>query len=442
MFDIELDVLCLVADYDRVEPRVLQEMNDILATNRRADLEIAVIITQDSTATRLTRKRAGETAYVALTRDEVQTPDFTFREALAQTLLTVDHFNVTVPITEPSAFFGRTEDIRELQLAVRAGQHVGVFGLRKAGKSSLLNQLARVLNAEGYPVARIELEEFIDSPRHFKATVVDAMAEALVAAGRPLPPLRTDRAHPSSVNDYWLSDIETIVRSTSSAAPIVLMCDEIDAALPVRTFREVSPDVDLGILRALTQLRGLFQRMQSLGENYPVFVAAGVDPAIFARSQVREQANPLFQFARVYFIRPMNRDELADMVRTLGKRTGMKFRDHALIDALLDEYGGHPLLTRKACSLVHLSRPEAQVPYSVPMEALQAAFAAEGPDTPHYAAMGMLEDFVTWFPEEGAALQKAVLQRTTSLSGDRLNHGREYGLLTRDDAIAMLTLLR
>ena len=52
--------------------------------------------------------------------------------------------------------------------------------------------------------------------------------------------------------------------------------------------------------------------------------------------------------------RGLRPEELQRLVRSLGKRMGLRFSASA-IDYLYERYGCHPYLTRIACSLTHLT---------------------------------------------------------------------------------------
>jgi lysine/ornithine N-monooxygenase len=53
MFDISREVLLMATDYDRVEPRILNEMQRQLRDNARTDDQVAVLVSIDPGAERL-----------------------------------------------------------------------------------------------------------------------------------------------------------------------------------------------------------------------------------------------------------------------------------------------------------------------------------------------------------------------------------------------------
>jgi hypothetical protein len=240
-----------------------------------------------------------------------------------------------------------------------------------------------------------------------------------------------------------LRDLGTVVDALADNVPgIVIVIDEIDTSLPGRTLGNSEEEDELGLLRALAQLRAFIQRRDMQGKQRPVLLCAGVDPGLFERPKVRRFANPLYQFATVQFIKPLDRDELQEMVRTLGKRTGMRFRQHQLIDELLLEYGGHPLLTRQACSYIHRRRPVGAVPYQVTLDDLDAATTATGPGTALSHARDVPVSFEEWYPEESALLEERLAAGAPPVGSSGLDHAVWYGILREDGSAQIRALLR
>lgn len=92
------------------------------------------------------------------------------------------------------------------------------------------------------------------------------------------------------------------------------------------------------------------------------------------------------------------------MVRSLGKRMALRYSDHRTIDFLFEEFGGHPLLTRKACSVAARKRPRKEIPWHVPLLALEEASEMRGPNTPQSEVADVLASFTEWFGDEAAML--------------------------------------
>lgn len=439
MFDIDLEVLCMATEYDRVEPRVLDDLQRSLET-ARVDDEIAVLASADPNVERLTRKRPGGTAVLPINAASLDgAPDL--GTALARMLVTVDHFNVTVPIADPTAFFGREHDIEEARKCLGAGQHLGIFGLRKAGKSSLLNQIQRVAVGDRWAVARIDLNGYGGRASRAIEDLLRRLHGSLTSLGCKPGRLRSIGPTVSILQRYWLDDLTMLLDASGDRADVLIIIDEIDIILPGRLVAAGGDDADRSLLvAAFSQLRSIAQQRQAEARSYPVVLSAGVDPHIFEAPTTGGADNPLYQFSRVSFLEPLDREALAQMVRTLGKRTGMRFRDHRLIDELRDEYGGHPLLTRQACSWLHEHRPRGEVPYVATVEALHEAFSASGTGTASRHAHDTLEAFSSWYPDEAMLVYRLIAGEDVATTSMR--HAVDYGLVDSEGRIRIRALTR
>lgn len=406
MFDTRLEVMCLYTEYEHVEPRLLSVLQQRLRSDARVEPEFAIVVSLDPDLERLTARRRGEFAVLTINAMELGAADpRDLRARMADVLTTLDHYDFTFPVSEPSGFFGRRQQVDSLKFSLDRGQPVGIFGLRKAGKTSLLNFVQQQREDMGKPVVRIDLSE-VASVAEFRLELLKRAYAQLQAQGRAAK-LRlitregVYRGGELDVDLHWVSDLAAILDALGSRLELII--DEIDQAYPDRS--SLGVDAARGIFVALTQIRGLIQRRDATNANSMVLLCAGVDPAIFDRPILEGRDNLLYKVVRLDFLAPMDREEMAEMVRALGKRMGLRYRDHRVIDFLFQQYGGHPLLTRKACSWASRGRPPEEIPWDVPLNAVVAASERRGRDTPATQASDVLASFTEWFPDEADFLR-------------------------------------
>lgn len=104
----------------------------------------------------------------------------------------------------------------------------------------------------------------------------------------------------------------------------------------------------------------LWQTPQSMHQdtgNRFVFKIAGVNPHAMEKPTVGLFDNPLFSTAQSIYVGPFDGNAVREMVRRLGRYMGVRF-DEDVYPMLLREYGGHPFLTRQACSHLAAALPE------------------------------------------------------------------------------------
>ncbi len=405
-FDLHLDVLCLSASYDRVEPRTLTVFAERLRSHdARVDPDFAMLFTPDRHAADLVKRRRGQLAILTInSHDLINGPGMGLRERIAEIMITHDHYDLTRPITEPAAFYGRQAEVAELGFALDRGQSIGVFGLRKAGKTSLLNFVASQRKEKGKPVVWLDIS-VLQTAGAFQLELLEKCHAIIRELGLKPPRLmsltRDGNPNPGAqTNTYWVRDLNALLDTLPDR--LELFVDEIDQAWPSRS--NLGQEEATAVLRCLIQLRGVVQSREAGGKHGVGLVCAGVDPAIFEKPLIEGRDNLLYKFVRLSFLSPMKRHEMQDMVRSLGKRMALRYADHRTIDYLFQEFGGHPLLTRKACSVAARKRPHDVIPWYVPLSALEAAAQMRGPNTPQSEVKDVLASFTEWFGDEAAML--------------------------------------
>jgi hypothetical protein len=440
MFDAHLEIQLVYAEYTQVEPRLLELVQGRMAKNARIDHALFIIASLDQDVERLLRRRRGSFAAIDLHLGDLGSDAPDVRHRMSDVLTAVDHYDMTTPVHDPSGFFGRAQEFQEIISALERGQSVGVFGLRKTGKTSLLNYVAGRRRDADRPVVWVDISGLSDAD-DFRVRLLEKTwkrVATLTAEREELPRLRTLnrngelKVSPELMRLHWLRDLETLSQHLGQRLEVFI--DEVDQLHPDRS--HLGPIAN-ELLIAVTQLRGMIQSAEV--DSGMVLVCAGVDPALFERPLLSSGAdNLLYKLVRLMFLAPLTRDEMAEMVRDLGRRMGIRVRDHEVIDFLFKEYGGHALLTRKACSLASKERPRDQIPWHMSLVTVQTAAAQDGEGSPFRQAGEILMSFGQWFPDEAAMLrelwsgdseERELAQLVYDEDPRRVAHAGPYGLV-------------
>lgn len=456
MFDLHLEVQVLYAEYNRVEPRTLSMLQQRMSKDLRVEPGIAMVASNDSTVATMAQRRRGELNLVDITLSQLSQDSRDLRSRISAVLTAVDHFDVTNPIQEPSAFFGRKAEIDQLTQALNRGQSVGVFGLRKAGKTSLMNSIQRLREDAGRPVVKVDLSE-VASADEFKLRLLERAWAAVRAQVTEhgsvkvrMPRLRLldqngrTRTDVNNVSLHWTEDLRELVARSDKR--IELFIDEVDQAYPLRAQFGTETDA---LFQAIVQLRGLVQAGSSSDAGV-VLLCAGVDPSIFEQPLLEGRDNLIYKLVKLLWLSPMTRDEMAEMVRALGKRTAVRFPGHEVIDRLYQEFGGHPLLTRKACSAAIEGRDPAELPLYLTLDRLEASLIRRGVASVTEQAQDVFRSFAEWFPDEAQVLSllwssdkddREVGKAFRDDLANGLFHAKAYGLMFEDETPRIRALL-
>lgn len=257
-------------------------------------------------------------------------------------------------------FFGRAEELRELDRLISHGnRHVGIFGLRRIGKTSLLLELVERLRKrpDVVPIfVNLEISSAAPSAAHVAWRIGDATAE-LVASRTELShrgarrALRLPEAWDEVPAAVLMTDLATSLAALLSGGALkgvrlVVVLDEAEILLPT----PVQPMADA--IHLLRLVRGVSQQTEQL-----TLVIAGVNATPSESPSVGDDDNPLFGLLSIRYLGPLDVSACAEMIRSVGRRMRMRW-DPAATRAVTTYVGAHPLLARLAASDVWSRHPE------------------------------------------------------------------------------------
>jgi hypothetical protein len=260
----------------------------------------------------------------------------------------VDPYNVRHPVFDVLNFFGREALADELMHLLSAGQPLGLFGLRKMGKSSLLGYLRGRLS---YPAALLDLQmgtalsDLYD--RILRAWEDDARTRLGIDLG--LGEAQIGATDPTRDFVQVTRDILSKLTLKQPGGRLAILLDEIELLVPPIDATGEALGRYLSFTRAL---RGLIQEEQRLS-----LVIVGVDPTInrISRWSAAGDQNPFFSFVQEIYIPPLLEADCIQMVRNIGRQVVISYGDDAALQ-IARASGGHPYLARQLCSLIYGQR--------------------------------------------------------------------------------------
>jgi hypothetical protein len=247
-----------------------------------------------------------------------------------------DPYDESRPIIDPTWFYGRHELLERLPMALRQGQHVGLFGLRKVGKTSFIHQLRVRLNStptmwidcQGYPAVAEQLFNVI-----LDLFRTELKMRGIDAASGPIESFHEFRAQFLRLYELWVG--------SGGSGPIILILDEADKLFPDRKISQSEQILAVWIslfrvLRSLAQERGCLS-----------VLATAYRPDVNRQNMLSPSLgeNPMFMSFQEYFLGSLGRVETEAMLREIGAWKDISWSSEALTSTY-DLCGGHPLVTR------------------------------------------------------------------------------------------------
>lgn len=356
-----------------------------------------------------------------------------------------DLFGVASPLQDDNLFFGkdRSNVISELYGKYLQGEHGGLFGLRRIGKTSVLNLLRRRVEQNGGVAIYFDCTKY----HHLKwnsflhqivkelqekysvgseATAVGFLPEGLVldSAG--------SRYTVAKAPLSFEADLKLLHRNLSGRR-ILLIFDEIEqissGTSPSPSWREgTDPLFFWQTLRAISQT----------DSNIFSFVITGVNPKCIEVSKIGDQPNPIFNGLAPQYMTLFDYDDVKDMVSEIGGHLGLKF-DEEIFGKLVDDYGGHPFLTRQVCSKINMDVLEDREirPFTVSKYRYEKQ-AADYRTKMEAVIKQILDVLVDYYPSEYDLLKILALdgsrafKKSLSFGDSSIAHLLGYCLIKRD----------
>lgn len=309
---------------------------------------------------RIEERRQGKAAVIPLQQSAIEGPLdalSTLRRVFDQWIYRRDLFALNSPVVGRK-FFGREKPLAELREAISSGTPLGVFGLRKVGKTSLLKETERRLSDSGDIVAYIDLLRVpsdVSDTRWLYWRIANRLREQ--GKGVTSPHVRwrlagqfTDfLAIPPQfpVATAFDADMTALLAAVRSAGisphpKVVLLLDEVERLLPTR---QGKPGFE-GFFDFFSYFRGLNQETNDL-----VIVITGANAAVAEAAHFNSRDNPVFNFFREVYLQLLDATECALMIRNLGRGMGLHFSAPSCT-AVHSLTGGHPFFSRQLCSFL------------------------------------------------------------------------------------------
>lgn len=282
----------------------------------------------------------------------------------------IDPYASVNSLTDPQWFFGqhRQAAVQKLLSEITSGiNHLVVFGMRRVGKTILLNQLYLACQAQRYIVAIIVCKRMSS-----EYTYADVLSEIVREWSSTLETLYPDISMPSPsplVERYspataskFKTDIfklaKAIQQQINQVVKFVLILDEVDHIFP----GQESPE------ETYYQYCNLFQILKSVlespGQDGIVSMIVAMEyPWIHLIDRFphnRQFQNPLYRRFQPTSVDFLQRGDWNDMVQTIGVLAGIEYSAEGL-DVLYHYSSGHPEITRKLGSCLIELRDDGEI---------------------------------------------------------------------------------
>ena len=357
IFGFEYELLLVYSPFSSMQARTMQAINSIFLTEPakgRVENLVCIIVSAAPDAKEWVNAYTVEhqdlRTYVVLEEGIKCTPNHSLSSVFRQQLGERDLFDVQLPLLDDLYFFGRQTILQSIIANIKRCENSGVFGLRKTGKTSLLYKIKRTLDSTG------EAKTFIYDAKNINIRMRSWSNLMLLIMKDICNEFSLTYKLPDASDVLEVVQVfEKILEDIPKGKRIVLVIDEIE-------FISFAPPFDVHWKKDYFHFWQFLWSMQSVHRNI-CFVIAGVNPQVLEISSIDTVQNPLFSIVTPYYIQGLDRSDIHELARRIGRRMGMRF-DHTAVDYLYTRYGGHPLLTRLALSYENQNAPQKPISFT------------------------------------------------------------------------------
>ena len=378
-FDLAPELLVTLIPAREAQARDIEAAEERLLRDYRLDRGVVLVIARDQAAESKLAHQARETRRTHIffsfaDCEQVQDPQHWLRREFLTHLGSSDLFAPGPPVYGWD-FVGRQRELEVIRKHLHGGRPVGLYGLRKIGKTSLLFNLRQHLldesrrsSALAGDAAEMTLPIYLDTQKisflemnraGFLRELVQATYKTIrelgllpVALGLD-PNLGSIKSRnalgPEQIAGAGLQMLQLLIawaQERPSQRRVVLFIDEYERLLEDGDF----PRRDG--LQILTYLRGLLQSHPgSFG-----FLIAGRSRALASAPSFAGQQNPLLNLLIDLPLAALGQEELSQLMSKLGRRLSLDFERDAL-NFIWIETGGHPFLARELGRLIDQDIP-------------------------------------------------------------------------------------
>ncbi|SFK69775.1 AAA-like domain-containing protein [Lysobacter sp. cf310] len=343
-FGLNYEILGVYSPFPTAQPRMAQAIEQIIndaPAKGRVDRIVVFVFSDDFQVAEWAARYAMDhpdsrimiAAHAASLASAVN-PKNAVRDLLQSRLYHIDLFDYRLPLNSDAFYFGRSHDLTRITGAIDRGENAGIFGLRKTGKTSFIFKLRRVLE-DSDKAWFFYYDCKLPEVRSLRWDALLTRISKDIAQK-----LGVKWKDPSADQDVTVVFRDLVLRSR---VKIVLAFDEIEFISPNAI---LDPHWRRDFVDFWQTIWGVQSQIRKL-----VAIISGVIPKVAEVERFSGVQNPLFSIVRPHFLKGFPEEDVGKMVKAIGGKVGVVFDDNA-ISHLVGRYGGHPYLTRLACSSV------------------------------------------------------------------------------------------
>lgn len=438
-FNLVREVVLIMSPYTSFEARTLDVLDNLDVQLLRLEEVCCLVASKDANIEKVINSFLKSNA-----ESRVVVP-FTYKDIIAQDddylvnqmrrfFYSRDLFGLQEPLKKELYFFGRRDVIHELVNKHENRENAGIFGLRKTGKTSIIYGVIRVLDKKHSFALLVDCQTLhLQSWNIALKTIISNLISGLNLKLSSFKNGFSRYENEGEAAIAFSQDLKQILQQ--SKKNILLIFDEIEN-ITFGTSISEAWNTGQSFVRFWQIIRSFCQHNDT--KQHFSYLIAGTNPRCVEVPTIGHVDNPIFaQFTPMY-VTPFNFDHTEEMLSRLGGYMGIHF-DKSAIAAIVDDFGGHPLLMRQMASYIHRNVKKVR-PLEIgkhEYEEYKRQFYHDEAGFVQYAVM-ILQVLEDWYKDEYDMLKLLAqddIDNFKELAEEDIfiKHLKNYGIIEQDD---------
>ncbi len=388
VMSVDREVAIIFSTFPSLQARTIKFARNVISDEGvRLDPTLSIIVHKDSRGNNKLKnwgRQDGLTVLPIYIKGEMPAGE-DLERALSRELFSHDLFDVTGPVSDDSQFYGRRTEAQELGRKLQRGQIHACLGIRKIGKTSILNRVVNQLR-EYHESICVVIDCSKDSIWSLDAS--NLMWSIATCIHDTIEARQSYAAVSPRIGSKPISEgCQKLTNAIqSSDRVVVIFLDEIDYITPGSNTATHWKSEFAVFWR---NFRAVYQELTRDSKRNLSLLISGVSSKWFSVQSINNVENAALSLIPEEYLSPLPRGATLAMIRDMSRQSGLVFTE-MVREKIAEVSADIPFWVRKACSFIHRQ---------IPIE-----------DRPHEPRFAEIDHLLNRFVEsEGAVLARVAL---------------------------------
>lgn len=433
VLSVDREVVVVFSNFTQQQARTIRFARKIITDEDvRLEPTLAIIVHQDPRGNEKLKnwgRQNGLTVLPIHYKDGIPSGE-EFERALSTELFSHDLFDIRGPVSDDSQFYGRRSEAEELARKLQLGQIRACLGLRKIGKTSIVN---RVIDQLGQYHEAISIMVDCSKDAIFSLdasglmwSITESVQEAVVNDKNYISV--SPRKGSTSVSEGSERLIEVI---RTSERVIIIFLDEVDYITPSSPSPKASSIWNSEFNVFWRNFRAVYQELTRARKQNLSLLISGVSSKWFSVHSINGIENAALSLIPEEFLSPLPRGASMAMIREMSRASGLVLNNEVR-ERIAEVSADIPYWIRQACSYIHRHIPIERRPLELNLDEvvhlLRKFVDFEGAGIASVA----LKHLFTVYGELEAGVYSCSEGNTNECSKPTLEKLRKYGIIAQN----------